>query len=390
MAFHGRIGSVLAQRFRMRGRRLALLASACLVGACSSGGGDGGGTPPVNQPPVANAGADLSAAEMTVVNLAGSATDPDDAPGTLTVSWTQTGGAPVSINTPNSLAASFTAPNVAAGSPEVLSFRLTVTDPGGLSSSDTVNVTVQEPAGAVTISGRAEYQFVPPVSSPNMCDGLNFGATTERPIRGAAIQLLNASGMTVLDTDITDDAGNYSFTVQASTDVMIRVRAEVVRGGSPSWNVQVRNNVVDPGSDVVDPNAPALEDRPLYVLDTATFNSGVANQVRPAIIAATGWNTSTSRYTGTRSAAPFAILDAVYSAMEMVLTAAPGLSFSPLDIYWSPDNDSDMRVGTIDDWVASGNLGGVSFYLQGTTENGTVIQPSLFLLGRDRDDTEEF
>jgi len=393
MKFEGRNGSGAARLIRVTGQRLLLIASACVAGACSSGGSGGGSPPPpptVNQAPVANAGADQSVAELSVVNLSGSASDPNDAVGTLTVAWTQTGGVAVTLNNANSLAASFTAPDVAAGSPEVLTFQLAVTDPGGLSASDTVSVTVQELAGMVTISGKAEYEFVPPVTVPFMCDGLDFASATARPIRGATVQLLNAAGTTVLDTGVTDAAGNYSFVVAASTDVMIRVRAELVRGGAPSWNVQVRNNVVDPGSDTVDPGAPPLTQRPMYVLDTAPFNSGGVSQVRPTILATTGWNIALSRYDGTRSAAPFAVLDAIYSAMQMLLTVEPLLAFAPLDAYWSPDNDGDPRVGTTDDWLASGNLGGVSFYFSGTTENGTVIPPSLFLLGRDGDDTEEF
>ena len=40
--------------------------------------------------------------------------------------------------------------------------------------------------------------------------------------------------MTILDATLSDDNGAYSLTVDASQDVMIRVRAELI---GPIWNV---------------------------------------------------------------------------------------------------------------------------------------------------------
>ena len=64
-------------------RCAALLVIAVTLAACDSGSEDGeGGT--VNQPPVANAGGDQTVAEMTVVQLAGSGSDPDPVPSSST------------------------------------------------------------------------------------------------------------------------------------------------------------------------------------------------------------------------------------------------------------------------------------------------------------------
>lgn len=371
--------------------QLLLVASALVVTACSSSGGDSGGSPPPpppgNQAPTVSAGGDQDVLELTVVNLSGTGTDPDDASNTLTFAWSQTSGIDVTITSPNSAAASFTAPDVAAGVPAILTFELTVTDPGGLSTTDSVSVTVREQAAIIVISGSLRYQAPTPNAAP-VCDGLDFGALQVRPIRGVTVQLLDATGTVVLDTDVSNDSGQYSLTADPSTDVMIRARAELLRSGAPSWDVQVRNNVVDPGADTVDPGAPKLEDRPMYVMDSAVFDSGVTNQTRPVMTATTGWGTNS--FTGPRVAAPFAVLDAIYQAMQLVVAEDPTAAFPALDAYWSPDNDGDPSEGEFEDYFANGNLGGVSFYIRGRTPSGTDIGPSLFLLGKDGDDIEEF
>ncbi len=82
------------------------------------------------------------------------------------------------------------------------------------------------------------YEFPLP---NNACNGLDFVNIETRPIRQATVQILDDTGTIVLDSDVTDDLGAYSVTVLASTNVILRVRAEIVKGGNPSWDVQVRN-----------------------------------------------------------------------------------------------------------------------------------------------------
>jgi len=312
---------------------------------------------------VANAGADQTVVEQTVINLAGTASDPDG--DTLTIAWTQTAGPNVTINTPDSASASFTAPDVAAGSPEVLTFQLSVSDPDGLNSTDQVSVTVQEPPSNVLISGNLLYEFPPP--NP-MCQGLNFAGTELRPIRQATVQLLDAAATTVLDSTVSDDAGAYTMTAPGGTDVIVRIRAELKRAGAAPWDVEVRNNVD------TSPTAPPLDQRPIYVMDSAVFNSGGLDQTRD-MTATTGWGVTS--YTGPRVAAPFAILDSIYTGMQLILSEDPTASFEPLDAYWSVDNSTTQ--GSANERANTGEIG-TSFY----TNN------QLFLLGRDGDDTEEF
>jgi hypothetical protein len=229
---------------------------------------------------------------------------------------------------------------------------------GGNGSVDPGNDTV-------TITGKVRYELPPPV--PN-CNGLNFDAIGLMPVRQATIQLLDAGTDAVLDETVTDDTGDYELTVDASTTVFVRVRAELRRSGGPSWDVEVRDNVT------AAPTPPPLGQRPLYVLDGSDFDSGTGDQVRD-ITATTGWGGST--YTGTRAAAPFAILDAVYDGMLLVLAEDPQVEFEPLDVFWSVNNTA--TAGEPQD-IDAGELG-TSFY---RSDN------NLFLLGMDGVDTEEF
>ena len=93
----------------------------------------------VNQPPVANAGPDQSVNQGVRVTLNGTAsTEPDG--DILACNWLQTGGAPVTLDNSISAQPSFVANTGGAGS--TLVFKLTVTDPEGLSASDECSIVV--------------------------------------------------------------------------------------------------------------------------------------------------------------------------------------------------------------------------------------------------------
>ena len=127
-------------------------------------------TPP-NQAPTADAGADAAAAAGAAVTLDGSASaDPDG--DTLTYSWTQTAGAMVRLAGADSAQAMFTAPS----QPGALTFRLMVTDPGGLTAVDTVTVTVRDGApdfGGATVAALSldQGQAIGPVMLPAASGG---------------------------------------------------------------------------------------------------------------------------------------------------------------------------------------------------------------------------
>lgn len=93
----------------------------------------------INQPPVADAGADLAVTANTKVTMDGSASsDPEG--DTVSYQWVQTSGPTVNLANAASATPTFTAPNVANLS--TLNFDLTVSDAQGLKSNDTCKVTV--------------------------------------------------------------------------------------------------------------------------------------------------------------------------------------------------------------------------------------------------------
>lgn len=323
-----------------------------------------------NLPPIANAGPDANAVENVQATLNGSASFDPNTIDTITYAWSQVGGAAVGLTGSDTAQPTFVAPDVAAGTTEELDFEVVVSD-GVNNATDAVRITVIEGQPMVMISGKVNYQFVPPNLN---CNGLNFNGTVVRPIRGATVQLIDATSGNVIDSTTADDLGDYVFTdVAAVTDVRLRVRAELKRAGSPSWDVEVRDNVDTGGS------PPPLEARPLYAVDGNTFNTGGADLVRN-LTAMTGW--SGTSYTAPRAAAPFAILDAIYSSMQLVLSADPNATFAPLDAFWSVNN---ALISPTD--IDAGELG-ASFY--STNPDGGLVNPSLFLLGDANTDTEEF
>jgi hypothetical protein len=174
----------------------------------------------------------------------------------------------------------------------------------------------------VTISGRITFDRIP--FDATLDNGLNPAATVEAPARGVTVQAIDAGNASVLGTATTDGNGNYSVTVPANRNLFIRARAEMIKtGAAPTWNFSVRNNTTAGSNDA------------LYALDGNTASSGSGNSTRD-LHAPSGFGTTT--YTDTRAAAPFAILDTVFRAKELVLTAAASTEFPELRLFWSENN----------------------------------------------------
>lgn len=208
------------------------------------------------------------------------------------------------------------------------------------------------PSDEVTVSGIVTFDFVP--SRPGEC--FVYADTEQRPVRGATVQAVadDVDG-TVLATTTTSDTGAYSLGLAANQTVFLRVRAEMIRTGTPAWDVRVVDNT--------DGNAP-------YVLDGAPFATGDTDSTRD-VNAPSGW--TGAGYTNPRSAGPFAILDTAYASMQLVLAADSGLTFPPLVVHWSPNN-----VPT--DGNAPGEIGS-SLYRHGV---------GIFLLGSEDADADEY
>ena len=233
----------------------------------------------------------------------------------------------------------------------------TASDDAGNEGTGTLTVTMTpEPvASNVTVSGKLTYDRVPFNTSTN---GLNFNGVVQLPIRQAPVELLNAAG-TVLESTVSDDNGDYSFTVESGQDVRVRVRSEVQKGAPNEINLKVVDNT---SSDA------------LYALQGTLAEVPNVNQRRD-LNAGSGWGGSS--YTSTRAAAPFALLDTIYGTLEDFIAVDDEVDFPAFNVLWSTRNRAEGGN------VADGQIGTSSF----TVSNGI---PVIRILGDDGNDTDEY
>lgn len=199
----------------------------------------------------------------------------------------------------------------------------------------------QPPPADVTISGRITFDRIP--FDATLGNGLNPTAPIESPARQVTVQAIDASNSSVLATATTNNTGDYSVTVPANRNLFVRARAEMIKTGTaPTWSFSVRNNTTAGTNDA------------LYAVDGTSASSGTANSTRN-LRAPTGFGTT--NYTGERAAAPFAILDSVFRAKELILGATPNAEFPELKLFWSKDNKPTAGRFCLDE----GNIGTTSY-----------------------------
>ena len=210
---------------------------------------------------------------------------------------------------------------------------------------------------AVTLRGKASFDLVP---SNGGQGALNYAAISAKPVRGAVVDVIEASADTVLASTSTDEQGAYSVQVPANSAIRVRVRAQSTGSGpGAKWEVSVRDNT---------------QGNAIYAMESPPFASGPADTTRD-VHAPSGWGGN--RYTGARVAGPFAILDTVQQAMAKVRTVAPAASFPPLRLFWSPDN---VPTGGS---VALGQIGTTSY----TNDSAGA---AIYVLGKEDVDTDEY
>ncbi len=187
-----------------------------------------GVTPPANQAPVANAGPDQTVDGGAAVVLDGSnSTDPDD--GIASYLWKQTAGPAVTLSSTTTVNPTFTAPDGGLAGAS-LTFQLTVTDAGGLQSTDTCIININASTGPST--------NLPPTAD----------AGPDQKVRSRATVTLNGSN----SSDPDDGIASYSWkqikgpavTLSSSTDVKPTFRAPKVEH---SKSLTFRLTVTDKG-----------------------------------------------------------------------------------------------------------------------------------------------
>jgi len=167
----------------------------------------------------------------------------------------------------------------------------------------------------VIVSGSVTFDRVP----LKTFGGLDFNNVSQQPVRGAVVEVI-CNG--IMAASQTDESGNYSLSLPGdTTGVFIRVKAQLSKIGTPSWNVSVSDE--------------ASATKLIFTMDGSPFDSGATNLTRN-LNASSGWDGVD--YTTTRVASPFAILDTIYQAMQLVLSVNPNIQFPSLDVKWNADS----------------------------------------------------
>jgi hypothetical protein len=223
-------------------------------------------------------------------------------------------------------------------------------------------------AGQVQISGLASFESV---TNRAGAAGLDYGSITNKPMRGVLVLAVTASGTStnIVGSATTSDTGVYALNVPANTSLAIAVAAISIKTTGPAnWSVGVYDNT-DQGA--------------LWQIEGPAASSGTANSKRD-IKAPLGWNPATNTYNAAqRASGPFAILDTIYTSMQLVTSVAPNTQFPEAIVFWSPNNNTaqgDRALGEI----------GTSFFTELSDQTGNVTNRILFILGKEGNDTDEF
>jgi|UPI00056ED7F8 hypothetical protein len=209
-------------------------------------------------------------------------------------------------------------------------------------------------ATTVTLNGVATYDSI-----PNPEGALMYSAIAPKPVRGAVVEIIDGASA-IVATTTTDAAGSYSVQVPANTSVFVRVKAQMLQGGSAAtWDVTVRDNT---------------QSNAIYAMETESFSTGTVAATRN-VHAPSGWGATS--YTSARVAAPFAVLDTVYAAQSKVLSVAPGTAFPILRLFWSVNNVPATGNPSL------GQIGTTSFSKDDATS-------AIYVLGKENVDTDEY
>ncbi|WP_277206943.1 glycosyl hydrolase family 18 protein [Vibrio misgurnus] len=245
-----------------------------LLNAMHEGLGHGdGSTEPENRAPIARAGADKTVTGPITVTLDGSqSSDPEGE--TLTFHWAQTGGNPLTISNNHTAQASIEVP--ATEIDQAYTFTLSVTDPKGASSTDSVVITNQAAASnqapTVTLSPvtyvNEQAQFTLTANAYD-ADGDTLAYTWSIPSEFVLLDGGHESSVTLSAPEVDADT---QFTIEVTVN-------DGEASATAATQVQVKN-IEDGGTGddqcaVTDPNAgnyPAWNASTVYTNETISHN----------------------------------------------------------------------------------------------------------------------
>ncbi|MCZ2420253.1 MAG: hypothetical protein LC123_10480 [Burkholderiales bacterium] len=221
----------------------------------------------------------------------------------------------------------------------------------------------QPDVSSVAIEGRVSYDFVP----ATLDQGLNYAETVARPARGVEVAAIADDGRELASTRAGADGG-FTLSVPARTSVRLRAKARLYQapGAGASWDFSIRDNTSI---------GYAQGNAALYAVQGQAFDSGGQATLTQDLHAGSGW-TGTG-YGTARAAAPFAILDQFYSAIEKMRAVDPSVVFAPMTTFWSIHNrpargEAALGEITTSHWQSEGDTSG------------------LYILGKEDVDTDEY
>ncbi len=199
---------------------------------------------------------------------------------------------------------------------------------------------------AISVHGTVTYDYVPATVAGGVT--LAFDEASVKPVRGAVVQVRR--GNTIIVTTNTNEAGAYTLDFEADPQGLV---------------VAVLTQTTTPAITVEDNTDGAVWGMVRELAD--------AEDETLDLHATHGW-TGTAFDPATRVAAPFAILDTMYTVAQ-AFRAVRTVNFPALKVNWSPDNvpqNGDKTDGLI----------GTSHYDPSDGE--------IYVLGKDGVDTDEF
>lgn len=187
---------------------------------------------------------------------------------------------------------------------------------GGGSSSNGPTVTA-------VVSGNITYDRVPVTES-----GLDYSAIVSLPVRRTLVYAVHSSKGTILASTYTDNLGDYTFSVSANSAIKI-----VVYSVSKDPVITIQDHLTTSNGQFAK-----------YVMESTAFSLEEGVAVTKSLNAASGYNSTTNELSGTRVAAPFALLDTCLKSADFFLENRT-IAFPDLIVNWGKNNTTNS-IGT--------------------------------------------